>query len=196
MKIFWFDTETSGTNPKAHAILQLAFTLEIDGAVEQEGVLYANSGGKEITDRALEINGFTRKQIADWPPQEHMYKTLSKLFDTTVDKYDRDDKLIAGGYNVDFDLRFLRQLWFENGDKYFGSYFPFGTIDPAALFRYAQAYGITGEQQPMIKLTLVDLATYFGIPTDEAHDAAFDVELSREVTRRLHLLFEAFFSGD
>lgn len=185
MKVFWFDTETSGTNPHKHGIVQLAYIIEIDGRVEDQSTLYANCNTKEVTERALEITGFSAEQIAEWPSPKKMYSTLIKTFDRFIDKFDKQDKFIAGGYNVQFDLDFLRQLWFESGDKYFGSYFAYGPIDPAVLFRFLQWQTLYAKDYTSMKLTLSDLAEYLGIPHEGAHDAAFDIKMTREVTKRL-----------
>lgn len=187
MKVFWFDTETSGTNPHKHGIMQLAYIIEIDGRVEDQSTLYANCNTKEVTERALEITSFSADQIAEWPSPKKMYAALIKTFDRFIDKFDKQDKFIAGGYNVQFDLDFLRQLWFESGDKYFGSYFAFGVLDPAALFRYMQWKSVLPhrEEQPLIKLTLSDLAGYYGLQSAGAHDAAFDIGMTRELMLRM-----------
>ena len=36
-KIFYFDTETTGLDPKRHDIIQLAYIVEINGEVKEEG---------------------------------------------------------------------------------------------------------------------------------------------------------------
>lgn len=176
MKVFWFDTETSGTDPHNNGIIQLAYLLEVDGRIEEKGTLYSNCKGKEITDRALEINGYSREQIDSFPDPSVMYKKLHALLNKYVNAYDSADKVIAGGYNVEFDVRFLRRLWFDNGDKYFGSFFAFGAVDPAVVFRLLQREGVF---DPIIKLTLSDLAEYLGVYNAGAHDAMADILMTR-----------------
>jgi DNA polymerase-3 subunit epsilon len=192
MKVFWFDCETSGVNPRKAGIMQLAYMLEIDGEIEDEDVLYANCNGKEVSEKALEITGFRKKEVAEWPNPQDMYHTLWRLFDSTVDKYEKSDKLIAAGYNVSFDMDFLRQLWFDNGDKYFGSFFAFSTIDVAPMFRALQWFGI--EEERIVKMTLGDLAEYYGVEL-EAHDAAEDIRATRTIALRMRSALKASVRG-
>lgn len=193
MKIFWFDCETSGLNPRKNGIIQLAYLLEINGELVKQQTLWANCATKEIEDKALEVTGFTRKQIASYPPQSEMYSALLRTFDSVIDRYNKNDKLIAAGYNVAFDVEFLRQLWFDCGDRYFGSYIAHGTIDPAHLFRYLQYIGAA--EETITKLTLSDLAELFAVDATEAHDAAADIAMTREIYHRIHSMIKAAHNG-
>jgi DNA polymerase III subunit epsilon len=186
MKVFYFDTETSGVNDRENGIIQLAYMLEIDGTIEKEGELFSNCEGKQITERALEINRYTPDMIKGFPPPSDMYKKLHALFNKYVNAYDRTDKMIAAGYNADFDLRFLRRLWFDNGDKFFGSFFAFGILDPGPLFRYLQWKNIIPFEDA--KMTLTDIATYFAIDTTDAHDALADIKMTREILLKIDKL--------
>lgn len=181
MKIFWFDTETSGVDPERHGIIQLAYIIEIDGVEKERGVLYNNCSGKDITEGALRINGFTHSQIAGFPLDKEMHKTLLKVFNKYVSPYDSNDKFIMGGYNVKFDENFLRVLWRDCGDKFFGSWFAFGHIDPSQIIRFLQYCGYNFG----IGAKLTDLASQFGVLRENAHDAMVDVEMTIDVVRHL-----------
>lgn len=188
MKVFWFDTETSGLNPSKHGIIQIAGIIEIDGEEVEQVALYSNCATKQIDSKALEVNGYTLKQIADFPSESALYHHLHALFSRYIDPYDKTDKLVAGGYNVSFDLQFLRQLWYENNDKFFGSFFAFGTLDPSSIFRYLQWLGIITDYDYSLRLT--DIATYFGISTDNAHDALADIIMTRKIMNNLTTLLK------
>lgn len=196
MKVFWFDTETGGLNAHKHALLQLAYILEIDGRIEEKKVLYANGSAKEIDDCALEVTGFTRDQISKWPSPTLMYKHLISLFDKHIDKYDKEDKMIVGGYNVAFDVDFLRQLFYEHGNSYLMSYLAYGYLDPAVLFRTLQWRGILDDEHPLIRLTLSSLADYIGLSVESAHDALADIILTRTVTEELYSMLSGGLYGD
>lgn len=184
MKIFWFDTETSGLNSHKHGIFQLSYILKVDGKLHSKDTLYSNCNTKEITDKALEITGYNPKEIAEFPPPELMYKKLKALFTSVVDPYNKTDKMIGAGYNVNFDLDFLRQLWFDNGDKFFGSFFAHGAIDPAALFRYMQYIGLA--DQSVLRITLSDLCDYFAIDSSKAHDAEADIAMTKTLYEKMN----------
>lgn len=112
-----------------------------------------------------------------------MYYALLDIFCQYVDKYYHHDKFMAGGYNVrEFDMAFLRQLWADQGDSYFGSWFHFAAVDPSS-FLAALAY--MGVDVPLADAKLTDLARYFGIDTTGAHDASWDLKMTRFVLSKL-----------
>lgn len=189
MKVFWFDVETSGLDPDRHGIIQLAYVIEIDGEIEEHGVMMSNCTQKEINASALEVNGYTQEQIQAHPTPVDMYQALSLVLSRYVDKYDRSDKFVMGGYNVGFDAAFLRKLWDDCGDRYFGSWFGYGTVDPSQIVRFLQYAGILGEQTSM---RLADLADMYGVRREVTHDALEDIQMTIDVVNAMRAqLFEA-----
>lgn len=184
MKVFWFDCETSGVDPMRHGIISLAFMVEIDGTIKESGQLFSNCAGQEIDDSALQVNGFTREEIAGHETPQEMYRALLSLFDMFVNKYDPEDKFYAAGFNADFDLGFLRELWKRMGDNYFGSWFFFRAIDPSTVVPFLRYAKLAREPFPK-RQKLVDLAAYFGLSTEGAHDAFVDIRLTRELSRSI-----------
>lgn len=185
MKVFWFDCETTGVDPVKNGIITLAYVVEIDGEEYESGELRANPGhlpGKEIDPRALEVNGITRGEIATYPTPNGMKRTLETIMGRYVDKFDRSDKFVAGGYNVGFDVGFLRQLWTDCGDPYFGNWFAFGTIDPSQIIRFLQ---YTGELPAFAEGKLSQVAERFGVSSVGAHDALADIRMTIEIVRKI-----------
>ena len=186
MKIFWNDTETSGLDPLEHGIIQLAYIIEIDGVEKERDILYSNCLGKKYNQKALAVNGFTVEQVDKFPSPHDMFLKLSMVLGKYVDKFDKNDKFTPGGYNNDFDMRFLRQLFIECGEKYFGSWFSFGIIDPVQIMRFLSYCGLdlpTGAK-------LTEIAHHFGVLRENAHDALVDVEMTIDVVRK----FQEFIS--
>ena len=183
MKVFWMDAETSGTDPARHGIISLAYAVEIDGKVKEMGQKFSNCEGKEIDEGALKVNHFTREQVATFPPPGALYADLLTVFGRFVDKYNPADKFYAGGYNVEFDLKFLRQLWADRSDSYFGSWFAFRSIDPSTAIPFllyaGRLPGFPAKQK------LVDVARYFGVEEDTAHDAWSDLRMVRHVAQKV-----------
>ena len=183
MKVFWFDVETGGLNEKRNPILQLAYIVEIDGQEVSSGEIRSRGfEGCVIEEKALSINGHDRNEIASYPTEKEMYKSLTSIFNQYVQKYDKKDKFIAGGYNVQFDMRFLREVWTRQNDKYFGSWFAFGAVDPSTIMRALQYTGITPE---LTKMTLVDLAKHFDLEIENAHDALADIRMTKKVMDKI-----------
>jgi DNA polymerase-3 subunit epsilon len=181
VKIFWFDTETSGLDEKENGIISLAYKVEIDGNIEEEGELFSNCAEKLIEGSALAINGFTLAQMSAFPTASAMYQELINVFSRYINRYDKNDKLIAGGYNVQFDMRFLRQLWLDNGDKYFGSWFAYGVIDPSQVLRFLEY----AKGSANIGGKLVDVAVHYGVDVENAHDAMADINMTIAVTKAM-----------
>ena len=97
--------------------------------------------------------------------------------------YDRDDKFIAAGFNVNFDLDFLRETWFATGGKYGpGSWIFNCPIDVRTTV--AEAIGWDKLRLPNFKLGTV--CEYYGVELGEdAHDAMADIEATRKLYHAL-----------
>jgi DNA polymerase-3 subunit epsilon len=188
VKILWFDIETTGLDPKRHAIIELAYKVDLDGQVVAEGTLTANADGREIDDTALKVNGRTREWIAAQPSQRELYTRLLAVLDKHVDRYKPGDKFHPGGYNLKFDVEFLWELWKAQEDKYLGSYFFFGRLDPAELIGWLKWTGKLPGFPP--KATLVDVARYLGLDVAGAHGGLVDVNLAREVALRMRAVLQ------
>ena len=185
MKIFWFDCETSGVDPVKNGILTLDYKVEIDGEVKASGKILNNPVGSIIEDGALQVNGLKREQIATFDLPEVNYKKISGVFNQFVDRYDKADKFYAGGYNVGFDVNFLRQLFVDNGDKYFGSYFFFSYIDPSAMIPFLRYLGMYKDFP--VRQRLCDVAEYFGVLNkDQLHESAADIQMTIDVCQKIN----------
>lgn len=180
MKIMYFDVETSGTDEKVNAVLQLAGTIHCEGLKAFSFNYFMKPfPGQVIEDEALEANGFTRGQIEIFADPVKCYVQFVRMLTRYVDRFDKSDKITLVGYNSGFDDGFLRQ-WFKNCyDSYYGSYFFWPAIDVANMA--AVRYRKTRSQFPDFKLMTV--AKYLGIRVDEskAHDAVYDTEITKEL---------------
>lgn len=136
-KVFWFDCETTGLDPEACAIIQLAGLIEIDGEIKEsvnffmrplrgeEKPLYNGEPepDDEIKDSALKINKRTKEEILAFPHPKTAIDSLKAVLGKYIDVYDPKDKFICGGKNVKFDTGFLRECFWKTENKYYGSYF-------------------------------------------------------------------------
>jgi len=110
-KKLWVDTETTGLDRKNCSTISISGIVEIDGVIKEEFDIYHRPwNGAEIVDEALERNGFTREEIEKFPPMRTAYNDLFKILGRYVNKYDKNDKFIPCGYNVDFDIEFLSNM--------------------------------------------------------------------------------------
>lgn len=181
MKLFYADTETTGLDYKTHEAFQLAFIIEVDGKVVCEKNIKLRPARPETADaRALEITKKTLPELAGYPPRAEGFKELVKTLAQYVDRFAKADKFVWVGQNPEFDVRFVRALFDEQGDKYYGSWFD---SRPADLISLAVACKIKGLISPE-NFKLATLAGQFGIKLD-AHDALNDVRVTREVWGKL-----------
>lgn len=177
MKELWFDIETTGTDVRRHGIIQIAMIAVVGGEVYEKSWRVRPFAEDAVDPEALQVNRTTREEIADYPQPEDIHKEVCIFLNRFVNKFDREDKFTPGGYNADkFDLPFLK-AWFEKcGDKYFGSYFDYMTVDPYPILRFLRYMGA-------IDLSNYKLATAcqaFGVPLgDDAHDALADIRATR-----------------
>ena len=180
MKIFYFDTETTGLQSYKHAIIQLAYIIEIDGAAKECGNLLIQPYPYDVIEMAaLAINRRSLSEIFVPPfitPQE-AYKQLISVLDKYVDKYDSQDKFYPAGYNVSFDCDFLAAFFRKNNNTFFASYFHFLKIDPSS------ALLLLGKPElPNYKLATV--CRHYGIEIN-AHDALGDIRATCELIRQI-----------
>ena len=180
MKLFFFDLETTGTNPARHGIHQISGMIEIDGVEQERFDFKVRPNPKaEILDEALAVGGVTREQIEAYPPMGEIYGKLTDLLSRYVNKFNKADKFFLVGYNnAAFDNQFLRGFFLQNGDNYFGSWFWSNSIDVMVL---ASQY-LMGERHLMSNFKLSTVASQLGVTVseDKLHDALYDIYLTRE----------------
>ena len=96
MKLFFFDLETTGTNPGKHGIHQISGQIVIDGVVKEKFDFKVQPNPKAaIDDKALEVGGVTKEQILAYPPMRDVYHALVDMLGKYVDKFNRKDKFLS-----------------------------------------------------------------------------------------------------
>lgn len=181
MKKLWIDTETTGTNPRKHAIVQLAGMVEIDGVIVEEfDIRMRPFPNAFIDDRALDVNHLTREEVMAYPDHTEGFRQFCAIMERHINVFKREDKFTLAGYNTRFDEEFLRELFNMCGSKYFGSYFWFPALDVA---QFAHAHFCAYKRRHrLINCKLSSVATAMNIPLPEnLHDAMADIRLTRQV---------------
>lgn len=183
----FFDVETTGLNHNNHGIIQLAGILEIDGAEKERFNYKIQPFPQDVIDEnALKVNGITEDEMLMFPDPMTVYLEFTAMLSKYVDKFDKSDKIQLVGYNARFDDDFLRSWFKKCGDKYYGSYFSWPSVDITNLI--ARVYRKSRHKFPSFKLTSV--AAIMGIPVDEsqAHDAMYDVLLTKAIDDKLETI--------
>lgn len=150
--IIVLDIETSGVDSDKNSILSIG-AISWDGKEKFYGEC-APFEGAEITDRALEINGFTKEYIVNQQSLQNLMTQYSNWTNQFGDKY-----ILAGHQIGSFDMQFLNKSAARTGVKLFHSY--------KSLDLHSISYFLFGES-----LTLHEIALKLGIePEKEPHNA-------------------------
>lgn len=181
MKLFFFDLETTGTNPGRHGIHQISGEIMVDGVTrEQFDFKVRPNPQAQIEEDALKVGGVTKEQILAYPPMYDIYRKLINMLEKYVDKYNKKDKYFLVGFNnASFDNQFLRGFFLQNGDQYFGSWFWSNSFDVMVL---ATPY-LAANRAEMENFKLATVAKDLGIEVseDNLHDASYDIALTKGI---------------
>jgi len=182
-KLLFLDTETTGLYEYKHDPYQIAMIIEIDGEVVDQKEFYSQPiRWENIDQRALDTNGTTKEMLKSYPHPSDTYSQIQSLLSYHVDKFNKNDKFIAVGQNVRFDLNMMRS-WFKNagGDTYWGSFVdsthPLDTVEAAKWLQYV---GLIPQLENNKLKTICDaLDIKFN-----AHDALSDIIATRELFKK------------
>lgn len=185
-KILWLDTETTGLNAVKQDVIQIAGMVEINGEVHEEFEYKCQPySWDDISDQALEVHGYSRDHLKTFDPPTIIKSRVEAILSRWVDKFDKNDKFILAGYNVEFDNRFMREFWKKSGDKYWGSFVEYKVYDGYPLFQaFANAH-----QLDVPNHKLVTAAEFFGYNFG-AHDALEDIQVTRKVVKDLEAIMK------
>lgn len=180
-KVLWIDTETTGLNHWEHDIIQLSGMVEVDGKIKKTFNYKCQPiNWGTIQDKALEVHGMDRETLATFDGPHITQGTFEGMLGQYVNKFDKSDKFTLAGYNIGFDLDFLKSWWKRCGAQYFGSYFEYKPLDVYPLACMAQDfYG-----WPVPNHKLATIADFMGIEL-KAHDAMSDITVTREIYLRI-----------
>lgn len=182
-KLCFIDTETTGTEPKVHGLIQLAGLIVIDDAeVASFNYHIAPFEADVIEDSALVVNKISREELATFVKPRLVYDAIQSILTRHVDKFNKQDKLFFVGYNARFDADFVRAFFEKCGDTYFGSWFWFPPIDVMNL----AAVRMMEDRATMANFKLATVADALGLKSKGAlHDALTDIRLTQQIFNQL-----------
>ena len=176
-KIFWFDTETTGLGFNKCSILQLAALIEQNGEIIEKCVFHMQPHMDALVDqKATDKHGITPEMWQHFDTQEVGINKLRAFLARHVNKYNRLDKFVVAGYNVNFDVQMLRAAFLRDGDKFFGSWFFWPVIDVQTYV----AEGILSQNLNLPNYQLSTVCKHCGIDI-VAHDALSDIHATRNL---------------
>ena len=112
-KVLWLDVETTGLDCRKHGLREVGFIIEIDGAEVDKGVFKINpftytTRDVEIDDYALEISKVSIEDLESYDSSSYCFKELMKKLVKYVNVNDKNDCFVIAGYNVAFDIGFIK----------------------------------------------------------------------------------------
>lgn len=183
-KVIYIDTETTGLSPVENGLIEVACIVEENGKVKDRFECLINPDTYQckvvvVSDEALEINGRTFKEMATFPDSEDQFKRFIKFLNKHIDPYNKVDKFKVAGYNVGFDIGFIKAWFHDNGHTFYGSYFYHKDLDVFALVKHLTFAGCIDTEDEK----LGTICKHFGIKHNP-HEAMSDIK----ATRKLHKL--------
>lgn len=176
MRIVFCDTETTGLDPDEGEIIEYTFAEWEDGVRGRTVTRKVRPEGP-VPESASRINGYTPEKweaagALPWSGAD--FDTLFSFIPSTQVGVRPSGRVVVGGHNTNFDLRFFggqlrRKGWMLPLDH---SHRIVDTMTGAATLL------ALGEIK---SAALVSVAQYFGIDTSLAHSSAGDVEMTIRV---------------
>lgn len=193
MKIFSFDTETTGLPNKDYtkpqpAIHQIVAYVHIDGKlIDSINLKIKPFKGALIDDKALEIGNVTREQIESYEEESVQFGKLLFFMDKYVNKFSTSDFYIPLGHNIiQFDIPMLAALFRRNNNNFLNSYFGPNVIDTCIIAK-GMILNVKKNKRGTENHKLKTLCLYKDIKWDDelAHEANYDTIQTMKLANKL-----------
>ena len=181
MILLYLDTETTGLDVSTCSIWQLSGYIgdTAKGTIESFDYKLHPYRGEIITEEAVAKTGVTQEELDTYPPQSEAFTSFLSLISKYVDLEDWNQRVIPVGYNVSFDLDFLR-AWFAYNNS--ASLFSKNVFFPGIDVMYLASYYLLGERSKMRNFQLSTVyERLLNKPLSNAHNAMADIDATREI---------------
>lgn len=172
------DTETTGLDPVANALIAVGFVLKPDlnkDYVAAKMEFKMNPGTYTVDPSALKANGYTEEEIRSWPDRAKTIETIK----TAIEAWGLAcDKMMPVGHNYLFDRGFLLQILPGHFYKCYFDYHYHDTMNIANFLNLVRPGFSQG-------VSLSSLRTKYGISHEGAHTALKDAEDTALVMKEL-----------
>ena len=181
MILLYLDTETTGLDISTCSIWQLSGYIgdTSKGTTESFNYKMRPYRGEIISEEAAAKTGATQEELNALPPQSEAFASFVELLSKYIDLEDWNQRVIPVGYNVSFDLDFLR-AWFAFNNA--ASVFSKNVYFPGIDVMYLASYYLLGERSKMRNFQLSTVyERLLNKPLINAHDAMADIDATREI---------------
>lgn len=181
MILLYIDTETTGLDTATCSIWQLSGYISdtATGASDSFDYKMHPYRNEIISEEAAAKTGATQEELDSYPSQSEVFSNFTTLLSKYVDLEDWNQRVIPVGYNVSFDLDFLKSWFtFNNSTTLFSKNIYFPGID----VMYLAAYYLLGERSKMRNFQLSTVyEKLIGKPLSNAHNAMADIDATKEL---------------
>lgn len=181
MTKMWVDVETTGLSAQKNGIIQIALLAENEKGkvVDILNIKMKPFKECEYDDTALEINGITREEISEYENESVMFLKIIKFLKRNTKK----ERFTFCGYNTQFDMKFVRAMFFRNTKVRFDHYFNYYDIDTYSLVKLLD---LSGELDGKVCKKLGAICNTMGVEfRGKAHDALVDIRATRMLHKKI-----------
>ncbi len=182
-ELLFVDVETSGLDPRKHAVLSLAAVAWRAGCLLEPLQVFIYTPGTSYDARSMEINGIDRRWLRTHgrSPGEAVDALQHYVAQSFGDMSDVG-KVVLAGHNVAFDISFLKTLYAMSAVSYHDT-FSHRSVDTFSIMSFLAMAGIIKSFTP----TSSDAFAHFGIKMAEGsrHTALGDCLATAELFGRL-----------
>lgn len=174
MKLLFIDTETGGTDEYENSLLSIALVHWENKKTLDKLEIFIKEENYNTTKEAMNLNKLNLEEIKKVGLERDIaVKEINKF----ISKNFGDEKAIICGHNVNFDIRFLKQLYKKSNDDY-KKYFSYRSLDTASIFKFLT---LAGKFRNNSINSLDDAINYFKISFENRHSAMADIEKTIQV---------------
>ena len=181
MILLYIDTETTGLDTATCSIWQLSGYISDTATGVSDSFDYKMRPYRNeiISKEAAAKTGATQEELDGYPSQSEVCSNFTALLSKYVDLEDWNQRVIPVGYNISFDLDFLRSWFaFNNSATLFSRNIYFPGID----VMYLAAYYLLGERSKMRNFQLSTVYEKLtGKSLENAHNAMADIDATKEL---------------
>jgi DNA polymerase-3 subunit epsilon len=167
------DTELTGLDEKRDSIVSMAAIRMVGGRIDFDDVFYRLVNPEAaLTAESVIIHGITPSDVHEKPD----IKTVLEEFL----RFCGDDVIV--GHCVPIDLAFIN----KEMKRVFGSPLRNPVVDTSALYEWIRKRDSSARHWPYAfsDSGLFEIAAYFGIPVNGAHNAAMDAFITAQIFQR------------
>lgn len=181
MILLYIDTETTGLDTATCSIWQLSGYISDTATGTSDSFDYKMHPYRNeiISEEAAAKTGATQEELDSYPSQSEVFSNFTTLLSKYVDLEDWNQRVTPVGYNVSFDLDFLKSWFtFNNSTTLFSKNIYFPGVD----VMYLAAYCLLGERSKMRNFQLSTVYEKLtGKPLLNAHNAMADIDATKEL---------------